>query len=103
MGFAVQEDAAGKTIESELFAALIRTRLIESRQTSNYHRCGRTDRGVSSYGQVISLDLRTNLSEGEGIFAPDNYTGDNTNVKSSEIDYCHILNRNLPSDIAVIA
>lgn len=102
MGFAVQEDA-GKTIESELFAALLRTRLIESRQISNYHRCGRTDRGVSAFSQVISLDLRTNLSEGDGIFTPEEYTGNNTNVKSTEIDYCHILNRNLPDDIKVTA
>lgn len=42
-GFAVQE-TSGKTIESELFSALLRTRLIESRETSNYHRCGRTDK-----------------------------------------------------------
>ena len=36
-GFAVQE-TTGKTIESELFDALLTTRLIESRDTSNYHR-----------------------------------------------------------------
>ena len=36
-GFAVQE-TSGKTIESELFQSLISTRLIESRETSNYHR-----------------------------------------------------------------
>ena len=36
-GFAVQE-TTGKTIESELFRALCTTRLIESRETSNYHR-----------------------------------------------------------------
>jgi len=36
-GFAIQE-TTGKTIESELFQALITTRLIESRETSNYHR-----------------------------------------------------------------
>ena len=36
-GFAVQA-ATGKTIESELFQALLTTRLIESRETSNYHR-----------------------------------------------------------------
>ena len=36
-GFAVQE-TTGKTIESELFDALLTTRLIESRATSNYHR-----------------------------------------------------------------
>ena len=36
-GFAVQE-TTGKTIESELFNALLITKLIESRETSNYHR-----------------------------------------------------------------
>ena len=36
-GFAVQE-TTGKTIESELFDALLTTKLIESRDTSNYHR-----------------------------------------------------------------
>ena len=36
-GFAVQQ-TTGKTIESELFQGLLTTRLIESRETSNYHR-----------------------------------------------------------------
>ena len=46
LGFATQDDA-GKTIESEMFAALIQTKLVEDRAGCNYHRCGRTDRGVS--------------------------------------------------------
>lgn len=50
-GLAVQEDTI-KTIETEVFNALLKTRLIESRETSNYHRCGRTDKGVSAFGQV---------------------------------------------------
>jgi len=50
-GFAVQEDTE-KTIEAVLFDALLKTRLIESRATSNYHRCGRTDKGVSAFSQV---------------------------------------------------
>ena len=33
----LQEDA-GKSIESELFAALLQTKLIKSREESNYHR-----------------------------------------------------------------
>ena len=37
------------------------------RETSNYHRCGRTDKGVSALGQVISLDLRSNLLTGVGV------------------------------------
>lgn len=50
-GFATQ-DVTEKTIEHELFRALTTCCLIESRQTSNYHRCGRTDKGVSSFSQV---------------------------------------------------
>lgn len=53
-GFATQE-VSEKTIEHELFQALTKCCLIESRQTSNYHRCGRTDKGVSSFNQVIIL------------------------------------------------
>jgi len=77
--------------------------LIESRESSNYHRCGRTDRGVSSYGQVISIDLRTNFCEGIGVFSPEDYQGDNKNVKAEEVNYCNILNRNLPDNIKVTA
>ena len=43
-GYVVQE-ATSQTVEDFLFEALIKTRLIEERATSNYHRCGRTDRG----------------------------------------------------------
>jgi tRNA pseudouridine38/39 synthase len=43
-GFVVQETTS-QTVEDFLFDALIKTRLIEQRTTSNYHRCGRTDRG----------------------------------------------------------
>lgn len=50
-GFAAQEDTT-ETIEHHLFKALVKCCLIENRQTSNYHRCGRTDKGVSSFGQV---------------------------------------------------
>ena len=54
-GFAVQE-ITGKTVESELFKALTRTKLIEARETSNYHRCGRTDKGVSAFHQVSTSE-----------------------------------------------
>ena len=50
-GFAVQENT-DKTVEARLFEALLKTRLIQDRQTSNYHRCGRTDKGVSAFSQV---------------------------------------------------
>ncbi|XP_053551287.1 LOW QUALITY PROTEIN: tRNA pseudouridine(38/39) synthase [Bombina bombina] len=83
-GFASQENTMN-TVEEVVFAALTKTRLVEKRQTSNYHRCGRTDRGVSALGQVISLDLRRSP---EG---------------SAEIRYAHILNRVLPPDIRVLS
>lgn len=50
-GFAVQENT-DNTVEARLFEALLKTRLIQDRQTSNYHRCGRTDKGVSAFSQV---------------------------------------------------
>jgi len=99
MGFATQEDA-GKSIESELFAAMLQTKLIRSREESNYHRCGRTDRGVSATGQVISLDLRTALMNGEGVFSQEAFKGEGPG-KEEEIDYCTVLNRNLPPEIRV--
>lgn len=53
-GFAVQENT-DNTVEARLFEALLKTRLIQDRQSSNYHRCGRTDKGVSAFSQVSSL------------------------------------------------
>uniref|UniRef100_A0A673FN32 Pseudouridine synthase I TruA alpha/beta domain-containing protein n=1 Tax=Sinocyclocheilus rhinocerous TaxID=307959 RepID=A0A673FN32_9TELE len=44
-GFAVQENT-DNTVEARLFEALLQTKLIQDRQTSTYHRCGRTDKGV---------------------------------------------------------
>lgn len=51
-GFAVQENT-DNTVEARLFEALLKTKLIRDRQTSNYHRCGRTDKGVSAFSQVL--------------------------------------------------
>ncbi|XP_031633123.1 tRNA pseudouridine(38/39) synthase [Contarinia nasturtii] len=92
-GFATQEESI-KTIEHHLFAALKRTCLIESRETSNYHRCGRTDKGVSAFSQVISIDLRSKYPD------EDQMTEDSI---KNEIRYCDSLNRVLPQDIRVVA
>nr|ACO15264.1 tRNA pseudouridine synthase 3 [Caligus clemensi] len=103
-GFAVQEDSP-MTIEGHLFNALSRTCLIRSRETSNYHRCGRTDKGVSAFRQVVSIELRSNLLEGPGVFDyPECRAHSRPNpTTNEEIDYCKILNSNLPPDIQVIA
>ncbi|NXF93584.1 PUS3 synthase, partial [Eubucco bourcierii] len=95
-GFASQENTTN-TIEEKLFEALKKTRLVDDRQTSNYHRCGRTDKGVSAFGQVISLDLRSNLSEGKQL------NGHGGEGEEEELRYTHILNRVLPADIRVLA
>ncbi|CAA0834946.1 Pseudouridine synthase family protein, partial [Striga hermonthica] len=59
-GFA-SEAQMDSTIELEVFKALEKTRLISGdKKELNYSRCGRTDKGVSSVGQVISLFLRSN-------------------------------------------
>ncbi|KAM5245721.1 tRNA pseudouridine(38/39) synthase [Ctenodactylus gundi] len=99
-GFASQENT-NNTIEEKLFEALTKTRLIESRQTSNYHRCGRTDKGVSAFGQVISLDLRSQFPRVKD--SEDTDVKDEANDAAKEIRYTHILNRVLPPDIRVLA
>ena len=104
-GFAVQE-ITGKTIESELFNALTLTKLIKCREESNYHRCGRTDKGVSAFQQVITIDLRSNLLDGPGVIkyegcrAEERVSGNSEPI--TEINYCKIINANLPSHIQVI-
>ncbi|XP_069965370.1 tRNA pseudouridine(38/39) synthase isoform X4 [Bactrocera oleae] len=71
-GLATQEDS-NATIEHHLFQALIRTCLIESRETANYHRCGRTDK------ELLTESI------------------------ANEIDYCALLNRVLPRNIQAVA
>lgn len=89
-GFTVQEDN-NDTIEHHLFNALLKSCCIESRESANYHRCGRTDKGVSSFSQVISLDIRSRLEP------------ENQNNLSEELPYCKILNRLLSKNIRCIA
>ncbi|BET02229.1 tRNA pseudouridine synthase [Nesidiocoris tenuis] len=83
-GFACQEDSSN-TIEHHLMNALLKCKLIKNRETSNYHRCGRTDKSVSSFGQVISLTVRA------------------ANIQEPDLPYCRMLNRVLPSDIRAVA
>lgn len=102
-GYALQEDS-GLTIEAALFDALTQTRLLEDRTQAHYHRCGRTDKGVSAFSQVISIDLRTNLTEGTGVFAQEGYSPDTSAApRTEELNYVKILNGVLPPEIRVLA
>lgn len=60
-GYACQEDT-NETIEAHLFKALTVTKLIEERSKSNYHRCGRTDKGVSAFEQVSRVRKMSQFS-----------------------------------------
>jgi tRNA pseudouridine38/39 synthase len=75
--------------KGRLLDALERTCLIESRSSCNYSRCGRTDSGVSSVGQVVGVTVRSVCTEGVGTLP--NAAGKPGAV--TEIDYCLMLNR----------
>ncbi|KAM9426718.1 tRNA pseudouridine(38/39) synthase isoform 2-T2 [Pholidichthys leucotaenia] len=102
-GFAVQENT-DNTVEARLFEALQKTRLIQDRQSSNYHRCGRTDKGVSAFSQVITIDLRsTQFCRGLGAILPENVSvAVKTKAAVLELPYVKMLNRVLPQDIRVL-
>ncbi|BBH09006.1 Pseudouridine synthase family protein [Prunus dulcis] len=97
----VPEAQMDPTIESEIFKALEKTRLlVGDKKESHYSRCGRTDKGVSAVGQVIALYLRSKLKEtceknedSRKMVFKEQYEG--------EIDYVRVLNRALPDDIRV--
>ncbi|KAK2980500.1 hypothetical protein RJ640_022502, partial [Escallonia rubra] len=99
-GFA-SEAQMDPTIESEIFKALEKTRLtFGDKKDWQYSRCGRTDKGVSAFGQVIALFLRSAHRERgrstgvSGRFSEELYEG--------ELDYVRMLNRVLPYDIRVM-
>ncbi|KAL8901135.1 MAG: hypothetical protein Q9207_005351 [Kuettlingeria erythrocarpa] len=123
------------TIEEELWKALIKAKLISP--TSNlalkdgepnwegceYSKCGRTDKGVSAYGQVISLRVRSNrplskpkpedfhTAEKSASVTPDDVIdAEPTPSKMAafdpiddEIPYPQTLNRLLPPEIRILA
>lgn len=88
------QDTRARTIEFFLFNALLRTGLIESRRGSNYHQGSRTDKKVSAFENVVSLDVRSHV-------APDDQFS-KAGVES-EIKYCAMLNKVLPSNIRAIS
>lgn len=103
-GFVVQETPENNTVEKHLFEAFTKTMLIEFRETSNYHRCGRTDKGVSAYRQVITIDLRSNLQSGPGVYIPEGHSVvfDSSKIRE-EYNYANLLNRVLPPEIRILA
>lgn len=113
LGLAFQSDDSdqSETIEKYLFDTLLKLKLIESRQTCNYSRCGRTDRGVSAFGQIVSLSVRSAFpkdfpSENMPKHPNDYVTITDFQGKSSklrEIDYITLMNKSLPNTIRVLS
>ncbi|KAI3513637.1 hypothetical protein L1887_20974 [Cichorium endivia] len=98
-GFA-SEAQMDPTVESEFFKALEKTRLILSdKKDLQYSRCGRTDKGVSSVGQVVALLLRSKRKE-RVVNTPDELVDETP--EEEELDYVRILNGVLPNDIRVM-
>jgi tRNA pseudouridine38/39 synthase len=114
------------TIEEELWKALRKTKLIfpafkEGREEEicwdgvDYSKCGRTDRGVSAFGQVIGVAGATadgdvamsdaaattaELKDGEGEGSEPEPEFDHI---QDELPYMHLLNKVLPPDIRILA
>lgn len=105
----VESEGTANTIEDHLFAALIKTKLVESRETCNFQRCGRTDKGVSAFEQVVSLNIRSALTSGPDLIrysgekVDHNSSGDELDELDKEMDYVRILNSCLPSTIRAVA
>ncbi|KRY23052.1 tRNA pseudouridine(38/39) synthase [Trichinella patagoniensis] len=99
-GFCAQNNSHN-TVESKIFKALIETKLIQSLETANYSRCGRTDKTVSAFSQVRPIFLKL-FNYG---YCPNEPkpTIRKTTPKSEELDYAKILNSVLPQEIRVLA
>ena len=100
-GFATQENV-DETIEKCLFRALLTARLINDRASANYTRCGRTDKGVSAFSQVVALRVRSNVDSGLGVEI-DHGAKKISKSHRHELPYLRILNRLLPDDIRILA
>jgi len=64
------------SVEKVLFAALQKTCLIESRETCGFSRSGRTDKGVSAFGQVVALKVKSAFPIGTSFQQQHNADGD---------------------------
>lgn len=132
-GFEYQAGVAVPTVEEELWKALVRSCLIWPDHPDRvdfapweYSKCGRTDRGVSAFGQVVGIRVRSNRpvvkeaaveeggkgdgdtemaeAAGEGVENGDEDDGKPAwDPIADEINYPRVLNRLLPPDIRVLA
>jgi tRNA pseudouridine38/39 synthase len=111
------------TIEGQLIGALMKMKLVPGIEECGWSRCGRTDKGVSAFGQVVSLWIRTKNENGipwdqipktrhfdnpyfareepESEVEMESLVKDVTEVED-EMAYCSMLNRLLPPEIRIL-
>ncbi|KAK3490732.1 pseudouridine synthase [Neurospora hispaniola] len=136
-GFEYQSSAKMPSIEEELWKALVKSCLIFPERPDEvdfgpweYSKCGRTDRGVSAFGQVIGIRVRSNkplpkeepeqtgneeddvvmaeaaqqqAKDSEKAAAEVDHQKPKWDPIADEIPYCRVLNRLLPPDIRIMA
>ncbi|KAI4870618.1 pseudouridine synthase [Hypoxylon rubiginosum] len=129
-GFEFAAHANIPSIEEELWKAFVKACLIfpenpeeVSWDAWEYSKCGRTDRGVSAFGQVIAVRVRSNrplpkkepaVTENQDDVDGKEPGQEDTTAKpveetrefddfTDELPYCRILNRLLPPDIRILA
>ncbi|CAG8590939.1 13529_t:CDS:2, partial [Acaulospora colombiana] len=91
--------------EGVLFDALSKARLIDPDagfEGCDWSRCGRTDSGVSSAGQVVAVRVRSTLRPLATVEEADAAISSST-PPEPEIQYLRVLNRILPDSIRIIA
>lgn len=76
----ITQSSTKNTIEEKILNAFLKAKLIKDYDTCSYSRCGRTDKGVSAFGNVFDLQVR--------------YV--------EKYDYISIINRMLPNDIRIV-
>jgi tRNA pseudouridine38/39 synthase len=123
------------TIEEVLWKAMRRTRLITPETSSEdepndveprvmrpysiywdgceYSKAGRTDRGVSAFGQVVGVRVRsarpkpkpkaTTEQEADAMQIEESSVSNDWDDVADELNYIQLLNRVLPEDIRVLA
>lgn len=105
------------TVEGVLWEALCAARLVDPEkgmEDAGFSRCGRTDRGVSGAGQVVSLWVRSSKraaqprgheqaaeSSSEDQTSPAPAAG--PSAEPEELPYVSTLNRLLPTSIRILA
>ena len=97
------------SVERALFECLVKVRLVADRGSCGYSRCGRTDKGVSAAGQVVSLRLRSAFPPGPEYDSLLPTGSESVSVRLGEasktikeLDYCKMLNGVLPPEIRVM-